>query len=67
MTTKRGHADKTALTPREKLKAAYMHDVRGVAQQVLADMFEVNIGRINEAITAVRKATGAVKQEPAAQ
>lgn len=63
MTTKRGHEDKTALTPREKLKAAYMHDVRGVAQHILADMFEVNAGRIAEAVTAVRKATGAVKHE----
>jgi len=59
MTTpaRRGNS-KTALTPLEKLKAAYFYEVRGVAQHVLADMFEVNAGRIAEAITDVRKAVG---------
>ena len=58
MTEKRGYEFKTQLTPREKLKVAYFHDVRGVAQHVLADMFEVNSGRIAEAIAKVREATG---------
>ncbi|PWT73728.1 MAG: hypothetical protein C5B60_07810 [Chloroflexi bacterium] len=56
MTEARGHAAKTALTPREKLKVAYFYLVRGIAQQELADIFEVNQGRINEAIDDVRKA-----------
>jgi hypothetical protein len=56
MTEARGHIGKTALTPREKLKVAYFYLVRGVAQQELADIFEVNQGRINEAITDVRLA-----------
>jgi hypothetical protein len=58
MTDKRGYEVKTQLTPAEKLKVAYFYLVRGVAQQVLADMFEVNQGRINEAISRVREATG---------
>jgi hypothetical protein len=56
MTQKRGHVEKTDLTPREKVKAIYFHEIRGVAQQVLADMFEVNIGRVNEAIMDIKKA-----------
>jgi hypothetical protein len=47
-------AAKTALTPREMLKAAYFHEIRGVPQHVLADIFEVNIGRVNEAVQAIR-------------
>jgi hypothetical protein len=54
--TKRGFEVKTSLNAREKLKAAYFHEVRGIDQHVLADMFEVNVGRINEAIMDVRKA-----------
>lgn len=50
--------DKTALTYEEKLKAAYFHLIRGVDQHVLADMFNVNPGRIAEAVTAVRTAIG---------
>ena len=50
--------DKTALTSEEKLKAAYFHIVRGVDQHVLADMFNVNPGRIAEAVSAVRVAIG---------
>ena len=48
--------NKTALTPNEKIKVAYFHLSRGVAQHLLADMFEVNAGRIAEAVEAVRKA-----------
>ena len=58
MTERRGYTPKTQLTPEEKLKAAYFYLIRGVAQHVLADMFEVNPGRIADAITAVRAAIG---------
>ena len=58
MTERRGNNHKTALTPKEKLKAAYFYEIRGVAQHVLADMFEVNPGRIAEALEQVRKAIG---------
>ena len=56
MTERRGYVPKTELTPREKLKCAYFYLIRGVAQHVLADMFEVNPGRVNEAIERVRAA-----------
>jgi hypothetical protein len=62
---KRGFAVKTALTAREKLKAAYLHEVRGIDQHVLADIFEVNVGRINEAIMEVRKAINSEEAENA--
>lgn len=56
MTERRGYVPKTELTPREKLKVAYFYLVRGVAQHVLADMFEVNAGRVAEAVEDVRAA-----------
>jgi hypothetical protein len=62
MTERRGFASKTELTPREKIKVAYFYFVRGVAQHVLADMFEVNAGRINEAISVVREAVGEIEE-----
>lgn len=52
----RGHTPKTKLDPEEKLTAAYMHIVRGVEQHILADIYRVNIGRVNEAIQAIRAA-----------
>lgn len=55
---RRGHAPKAALTPEEKLKAAYFYLVRGVDQHTLADLFGVNGGRIAEAVIEVRKAIG---------
>jgi len=58
MTTARRHIDKTQLTPEEKLKAAYFHLIKGVAQHTLADMFDVNPGRVNTAIEEVSKAIG---------
>ena len=61
MTERRGFEGKTDLTPREKLKVAYFYFIRGVAQHVLADMFEVNAGRVAEAITAVRQAIGGIE------
>jgi hypothetical protein len=63
MSQRRGFEEKTDLTAREKLKAAYFHEIRGVAQHVLADMFEVNIGRINEAIMNIRKAINEEESE----
>jgi hypothetical protein len=47
---------KKALTPHERIKCAYLHLIRGVAVQDLAIAFEVNTGRISEAIAAIQKA-----------
>lgn len=55
MTERRGFEPKTDLTPREKLKATYFYVIRGISQQVLADLFEVNQGRVNEAISEIAK------------
>jgi len=49
---------------RGKIRAAYLYECRGVAQQVLADVFGVNQGRINEALTAIRRAAGAAPVQP---
>lgn len=48
------------LTPEDRIKAAFMHYVRGIAQEDLATMLGVNQGRINEACLAILKAA----QEP---
>lgn len=55
---KRGHKPKTSLTPEEKIKVAYLHDIRGLEQHVLADVFGVNAGRIAHAVKVVRQAVG---------
>ena len=47
---------KKALTPQERIKCAYLHLLRGVPQQDLAVAFEVNGGRVNEAVKAILKA-----------
>lgn len=47
---------KTALTPRERIKVAYFYVCKNIPQATLADMFDVNAGRINEAIKAIEKA-----------
>lgn len=52
---------KTALTPEEKLRAAYAHLINGVDQHVIASLFAVNSGRVAEAIADVRKAVGLEK------
>jgi hypothetical protein len=52
----RGHTLKTSLTREEKLKCIYFHEIRGVPQSVLADMFDVNPGRVAEAIAEIRAA-----------
>ena len=52
------HNGKTALTLQEKITCAWAHEVQGVDQHVLAAMYGVNPGRVNEAIMAIRKACG---------
>ena len=47
---------KTALTFDERITAAYLHYVQGVEQHVIAMAMGVNMGRVNEACVAVRKA-----------
>lgn len=47
---------KTSLTFEEKITAAYMHYVRKVEQQDICVLYSVNIGRISEACTAIKKA-----------
>jgi hypothetical protein len=56
MAIARGHKPKTRLDPKQKLTCAYFHMIRGMAQQDLADLFGVNSGRVNEAVSAVRQA-----------
>src|SRR5262245_51280049 len=63
MALARGFEPKTDLTPHEKIKVAYFHLLRGIAQHTLADMFDVNGGRVAEAVGAVRKAVG-LEDEP---
>lgn len=53
--TARGFIPKTDLTPDEKVRVAYFHLIRGLDQHMLADIFGVNLGRVNEAITAIRE------------
>jgi hypothetical protein len=55
---KRGFQQKAALTPREKLKAAYFHYVHGLDPHLLADFFNVKPARVDEAISEIRKAVG---------
>jgi hypothetical protein len=54
MTEARGFVRKAHLTPEEKLKCAYFHMIRGFAQSDLADLFNVNSGRVAEAIMLIR-------------
>ena len=49
---------KTALTPDEKIIAAYLAEVSGVKHQDIAVALRVNMGRVSEAVTAVRAAVG---------
>jgi hypothetical protein len=53
---------KVNLEPMEKLKAAYMHDVLGVDQHIIAAFFGINSGRVNEAIRDVRLAIGLTRK-----
>jgi hypothetical protein len=47
---------KPYLTQREVLIVAYAHLISGVDQQTLAAIYNVNQGRISEAVTVVRTA-----------
>lgn len=47
---------KTALTPIEKLKVAYAVLIHGWDQMEVASLMGVNLGRVNEAVMAIRKA-----------
>ena len=47
---------KTALTPGEKLRVAVAVLLDGMDQHKVAAMMGVNPGRVNEAVSAVRKA-----------
>jgi hypothetical protein len=58
---KRGHTEKTKLTPEEKLRVAHAYLILGVSQHALVSLFTVNQGRINDAISDVRRA---LKWEP---
>ena len=44
------------LTFEQKVQAAYLHFCKGLDQHILADVYGVNQGRINEACVAVRRA-----------
>lgn len=47
---------RTSLTFEEKIIVAWSYHVRGIAQQDLASIFNINQGRISEACTAVERA-----------
>lgn len=47
---------KANLTPGERIKVAYFYTFKGINQADLADVFNVNQGRINEAIKSIEKA-----------
>ena len=47
---------KKSLTPQERIKCAYLHLIRNVPVQDLAIAYEVNTGRVSEAIAAIEKA-----------
>lgn len=49
-----------ALTFEQQVTAAFVHYVRGVEQQDIAMLFSTNIGRVNEACVAVRRALNGV-------
>jgi hypothetical protein len=49
---------KPDLSARDQLRVAYFHFVCGVEQQLLAHIFEVNSGRINEACKKIGSLLG---------
>ena len=49
---------KTALTPEEKITAAFMHFVRHVEVQDIAMMYGINMGRVSEACNHIGLAVG---------
>lgn len=46
----------TDLTERERIKCAYLHVIAGIEIMHLAIAFEVNMGRVSEAVTAIELA-----------
>lgn len=48
--------NRTTLTFEEKIIVAWSYHVRGISQQDLAGIFNINSGRISEACKAVEKA-----------
>lgn len=56
MTEAREYSAPKALTPEQRLVAAHMHIIGGVAIHTIAGSFGVNSGRVAEAVTAVRRA-----------
>jgi hypothetical protein len=59
---KRGFEPKASLSPEEKLKAAYLHEVVGLDYHTLTIIFGVNPGRIADAIKDVRLAVGLAEE-----
>jgi hypothetical protein len=55
---KRGFEPKASLSPEDKLKAAYLHEIVGLDYQTLTIIFGVNPGRIADAIKGIREAIG---------
>jgi len=53
--TARGYEEKTKLTPDEKLRVAFGYLCLGMSQHQLVALFNVNPGRINDAISDVRE------------
>jgi hypothetical protein len=53
---------KTALTPNERIKAAYLYHIRGIPMHDIAVAFEVNHGRVAEACTAIWEAAKRPKE-----
>lgn len=52
----------TDLTERERIKCAYLHLIAGIEIMHLAIAFEVNMGRVSEAITAIELAAANPKK-----
>ena len=53
---------KTELTPQEVVIVAHAHLICGIDQHVLAAMYGVNPGRVNEACVVMREAAGKHKK-----
>lgn len=53
---RRGHIEKTDLTPDEKLSAAYWYLIGGMSQHTIAALYHVNSARVSDAVAAIRKA-----------
>lgn len=54
--------DKTQLTPDENVKVFIANRIHGTHIDVLAMLFDVNSGRVSEAITAIEYAANNVKK-----